>query len=303
MNRPSVGIILLNYNRFKDTIECIHSLHSITYPSYKILLVDNCSTDDSYDNLCRAFHDIEIITTTRNVGYTGGINYGIRHLLKSHYEYILILNNDTLVEPDFLDKLVDAMERDNAAAASCGTILCEHDRRSIWYASGKMIPWRGLAVHVDKNRKYVYRQSTQPVTFITGCMVLLRVSNIEKIGFLDERYFMYLDDIEYSQRIIQNGYSLLYVSDSIIYHKVLGEKESAFKAYYSIRNRLLLINTVCSGYNRIIARLYFIGVLSVKLILWRLTRKSFYEAARTGVIDYRKNNFYMGNGQKFYSTP
>jgi hypothetical protein len=298
MSVPRVSIILLNYNRGEDTIECINSLLQCAYPHFHILVVDNASTDNSVEVLKQNFSDLEILQTGQNLGYTGGINFGLRHTRQAAPEYILVLNNDTLVTVDFLNRLVEAMEQNPSAAAAGGTIFCEHERNRIWYGGGRLVPWRGLAVHEKKGElvEPATLANVRQVSFVTGCMILFRATLLDKIGVEDERFFMYLDDIELSARILARGYELLYVPQAIIYHKVVGEKESAFKLYYSARNRLLLINTAFTGWPRFVAKYYFLAVIMVKLCLWRFTNPRFFRAASVGLRDFFAGRFYEGRG-------
>jgi hypothetical protein len=131
--------------------------------------------------------------------------------------------------------------------------------------------------------------------------MLLKVSCLEKTGLLDERFFMYLDDIEFSRRIINNGLKLLYVPTAIIYHKVLGEKESAFKLYYSVRNRLLLISVSFGKISGTISVIYFVIVIIIKIFYWLFTNQLFAKAAVKGLSDYNRKNFGKGRGFLFYS--
>jgi GT2 family glycosyltransferase len=247
--------------------------------------------------------DIQIFQTGTNLGYTGGINFGIKKILNDNPSYILILNPDTLVDPDFLQVMVESMEENPSAAASCCTIYYYPNVNRIWYAGGIMIPWRGLAIHnralPTLNGKL--NESPQSVSFITGCMVLIRTSTIRKIGLQDERFFMYLDDMEYSTRILKAGFTLLYIPKAKIYHRVDEEEESPFKLYYSVRNRLLLINTAFTGMDRSVARVYFLIVIVCKLMVWRFLKPRLFNAAFIGLIDYFKSNFGEGRGVKEFS--
>lgn len=298
---PLVWILILNFNKWQDTIDCIDSLKGIEYHNYRILVIENGSTNDSFDILSEKLKGVEIVRIKKNAGYTGGINFGLEILLKRQSDYILLLNNDTLVEKDFLSILVNEIEKNKNAAAACSTILTEHNRKEIWYASGKIIKWRGLAVHVDKGKEFNsnFYQPAIRTEFITGCLMLLKTKYLSDIGLENDKIFLYLDDIEYSIRIRKKGYELLYVPKSIIYHKVLGEKENTYKLYYSVRNRLLLISIAFEGLSKLIAYLYYIIVILYKLSLWRLTNKAFYKAAKMGLTDYLKKNFYKGNGDMF----
>ena len=299
MNQSTtVTIIILNYNRPHDTIECINSILDIDYPSYNIILVDNCSTDDSIEIFNMKLTDFKVYSTPENMGYTGGINFGLKIAEKIPSDYILLLNNDTIVEKNFLSVLVSAIGNDKNVAAACGTILCEHNRNEIWYAGGEMIKWRGLAAHTGKGSEFKSENLKTPVytTFITGCMILLRWKYLNEIGYEDERFYMYLDDIELSSRIQRKGFKLLYVPNSIIYHKVLNESESSFKLYYSVRNRLLLISLISTGINKFIASFYFLSVITLKLIFWKFFNPSFFKTAKYGLEDYFRKNFIKGRG-------
>ena len=295
---PPVTAIVLNYNLTDYTIDCVRSLRRVRYPSLDIIVVDNGSTDQPVAVLREKLPGVDVRSTGENLGYTGGVNAGFRHALETNPDYILVLNPDTVVEPDFLTHLVGAMEERPTAAGACGTIYTDHDRLLAWYAGGRMIPCRGLAVHEHMNRRLDPSSlgSPRPVSFITGCMILFRASALAVTGLEDERFFMALDDIEFSARIQRKGFELLYVPRSIIYHKVFGEKESPFKAYYSVRNRLLLIRTAWGGVVRLVASAYFLSAIIPKLALWFFLKRPFFHAARMGLADYWGGRFGKGRG-------
>jgi GT2 family glycosyltransferase len=280
------------------TIECVKSLRKAEYSCLEIVIIDNCSIDDPSERLRHLFPEADVRRTGENLGYTGGINAGFRAALEKKPDYILVLNPDTEVEKDFLTHLVKAMEENPRAAGACGTIFAFHDRTLVWYAGGSMKPFRGLAVH-DHFHEHIERSalgSPKRVTFVTGCMILFRPTALEKAGWEDERFFVILDDIEFSARLQRNGFELLYVPQSIIYHKVLGENESPLKIYYSIRNRLLLIRTSWNGYVRVIASVYFLLVISGKLFVWFFIRRPFFRAGRMGLEDCFQGRFGAGRG-------
>ena len=298
-----VWIITLNYNRAEETVACVASLKRITYPNYRLLVIDNCSTDDSYSRLERLPSGVELIKTEKNLGYTGGMNYGIKHVLPDNPDYVLMLNNDTVVEPDFLSEMVVALEGHPNAAVACGTILCDHDHSLVWYASGSLVEWRAHASHNHIWEPHLPERYPGPVVteFVTGCMLLLKMQHRREIGFEDERYFMYLDDMEYSARVRSRGFSLLYVPASIIYHKVLDEHLRPFKLYYTIRNRMLFARTYRSGAGRVITWIYFFSVMTLKLMYWRIRKPKLYHATVCGIADYFRGNFFKGNGSSISS--
>lgn len=298
MAQPLTVIIMLNYNGAKDTVECIESLKRIDYTNYRILIVDNSSTDDSVAVFREKFPELDLYVTERNLGYTGGINRGFREAAKLNPAYMLVLNNDTIVEPDFLTELVNAMEGNRDAAGVGGLILAEHDRKTIWFGNGKMIKWRGLAIHIDKGLPSEQRSVKELVEtdFLTGCMILFRTEHLARTGFEDEDFFMYLDDIEFSARIRSHGFKLLYQPKAVIYHKVLGEKESPLKLYYSVRNRFLLNNKMNKGVIRLVTALYFSSVISLKIMVWSFVNKPFARVARAALSDYFNHELGAGRG-------
>ncbi len=290
--------MILNYNLTDYAIACVQSLRKSMYPALDILVVDNASTDGAVQRMSAALGGVAIRPTGSNLGYTGGINAGVRWAMESRPDYILVLNPDTEVQADFLEQLVGGMEAFPSAAVACGTIYKSHARDEVWYAGGRMIPWRGLAVHERKGDRLQPGQLRAPrlVTFVTGCMALYRASALPAIGPQDERFFLYLDDIEMSARIARKGYGLLYVPKSVIHHHVQGEEENPFKVYYSVRNRFLLIGTAFAGLERAVASVYFASVITAKMIVWSVVNRSFFRAAALGLADYAAGRFGEGRG-------
>lgn len=299
--RPRVTAIVLNFDLTDDTVACVRSLQRVDYPELRILVVDNASPGGAEERLRRELPGIEVRGTGGNLGYTGGINAGFRYAMERPADYLLVLNPDTEVDPGFLAPLVEAMEEDPGAAIAGGTIYALHDRTRVWYAGGQLVPWRGLAVHLHQDERRPLSALGEPrsVSFVTGCMALHRVSLLPEIGEQDERFFLYLDDIELSARIAHRGYRLLYVPRSVTYHRILGGRESRLKLYYSVRNRLLLIDTAFAGPVRQVARLYFLAAITFKLAVWSIARRPFFEAARAGLADYRRGVFHEGRGLRF----
>lgn len=211
----SVAIILLNWNGFEHTKACIESLQEIDYPFWQVFLVDNGSTDGSLEKLQALFPELVFLTSSVNLGFTGGNNIGIKCALKHGYPYILLLNNDTLVEVGFLGPLVGhLMERPSVAAVQ-PLIYYVHDRDKIWNAGGSYQKWL-----VNSQTSYKIKDLEQPYStdWITGCAILLKSSAIHKIGLLDDAYFAYHEDVDWSLRMRKANMDLAVVSQSRIYH-------------------------------------------------------------------------------------
>jgi GT2 family glycosyltransferase len=297
-NGAEVVAIILNYNRAGDTIDCTQSLKRCSYAPLKIVILDNGSTDDSGDKLRRSLPGVDVRISKENLGFAGGNNLVLRSVLQGTAEYVLLLNNDTLVEPDFLTPLVDALARNPKAAAAGGTICCYPEKGRLWYAGGRFIPWRASSFSDLAGAEYRNLPSLDErnVTFITGCMILMRTEALKRAGLFDERFFMYAEDAELSVRLNSLSYELLYVPESRIYHKG-GERDgSPFALYYSVRNRLLFIRVAITGWMRPIAACYLLMTTLIKMCYWRIFRPDLFRAAVMGAQDYFRNVLYAGRG-------
>ena len=280
---PHVTIIVLDWNAAEDTIECVQSLEKITYSNCQIYLVDNHSDDDSVQILKSRFPQLPLIQTSKNLGFAGGNNVGINRALDTQTDYILILNNDTMVEEDFLEPLVQSAESDNTVGIVGGKILHYHNRDRIWYAGGRINWIRGSGFGYGQDQldtgKYDKEKS---VSFITGGMMLIKLSLLETIGLINEDYFLYLEDTDYCIRDRRKGYQLVYNPNSRIYHKRdIDSARYATTLYYSTRNRLILMARYGRWYNRMIFFPYFYSVFAVKFIVWILS----------GQMDYVKSGW------------
>lgn len=259
-NLPSVAIILVNYNGYKDTVECVDSLRRIDYTNRKIIIVDNGSTDGSIDKL-RLLEDekIIIINANDNLGFSGGNNIGIQYAVNNGFRYVLLLNNDTVVEKEFLSELVNTSQENNDSVAVTSKILYEFDRKTIWYAGGTFsektsrTSSRGIG-EIDTG-KY---DNSEVVTFVSGCCMLLPTKVINQIGYMSEEYFLYSEDTDLCCKIRSYGYRLIYQPNSVIYHKVSAstKKLNALMTCYIIRNKLILIKKHINRKYKLLAYLY-----------------------------------------------
>lgn len=246
MKEPCVYIIILNYNGYSDTIECIKSLELIEYKNYKIVVVDNKSTDESVKfikNFISKNEKINLIESESNLGFSGGNNLGIEYALMNNAGYICLLNNDTVVEPDFLGPLVNIMETDANIGISGGKIMYHKNKNIVWAAGGYIEENKAIGVNygIDKNENDVIDEIRE-VTFLTGCLQVIRREVFQNIGLYDDEYFLYMEDVDFCKRALEHGYKLIYDPNSKIYHKVsasTGGKVSPMVVYYMTRNRLL----------------------------------------------------------------
>jgi GT2 family glycosyltransferase len=266
-NTPLVYIILVNYKSVEHTIECIKSLRQITYSNYKIIVVDNDSKDHSVERLKEYEKGFVLIESKSNTGFAGGNNLGIDYATQNNADYVLLLNNDTTVEPNFLDELIK--RTDPKIGINIGKILFYYDRSMLWYAGGKINKLKGstdVNGFEKDNGKY---DKEEYVTFASGCCMLISQEILNKVGMLREDYFLYFEDTDYCAKVLANGYEILYCPKSIIYHKesISTVKESFDFLYYITRNRLYFIKDNIGGINKLISYLYSTIFILIKAII------------------------------------
>ena len=256
-----VAIILVNYNGAVDTIECIKSLSNINGIDYEIIVVDNCSTDDSLSMLKSVQIDFGFILLIAEInnGFSAGNNIGIRYAKQKNADYYLLLNNDTVVEPDFLQYLLDGMNNQQNCGATTGRILYYAKPDTIWYAGGALNCKIGRTEHFYYGKKDTpLQKEPKAVTFISGCCMCLSRILVDEVGLLNEDFFLYEEDAEYCYRINKAGFTLLYVPSAIVYHKVGAStgQGSLMSQYYTIRNKYSLIRDNFRGVAKLSAYVY-----------------------------------------------
>jgi hypothetical protein len=205
------------------------------------VIVDNGSSDDSVATIQADFPEVTILQTGRNLGFTGGNNVGIRHALDNGADYVYLLNNDTLVESDALDNLVDAAEAHPEAGLLAPVIHDFQSPQGIWFAGSMLDLRRGAAWH-DNTRQPGREEAPYEVPWITGCAMLIRAELLRRLEGFDDRYYLSWEDVDLSVRVRNDGKKLLVVPAARIYHKggQSGKNLDGIYAYYAVRNSLLL---------------------------------------------------------------
>lgn len=246
-----VAIILINWNGYTLSQACLVSLRKVVDPDFVTVLVDNNSEDGSGQKLKEEFPEIELIQSQSNLGFTGGNNLGIQWAMGHSFEYVLLLNNDTVVEADFLQPLVSFLDQNPDYGAVQPKIMLERERNKIWNAGGGYFKCLGMSwsVGIGQEDQGQFDQE-KDTPWITGCAMLIRSAVINEAGMLDDRFFAYYEDVEWSFRIRKSGFRLRYLPQSKIYH-VAGGSSKKIKTkegivppiihYYRTRNHLFLI--------------------------------------------------------------
>jgi GT2 family glycosyltransferase len=304
--KNSVWAVVLNYNNANDTIACIRSLQACNYASLRIVVVDNGSQDNSEEILRSTFirDEIVVLQTGNNLGFAGGNNYGYNFIKTKKPSYVLFINNDTLVEPGFMENLVDALERDPQAGAAGGLICYYPEKNQIWYAGGDYHPLRASSFvsHFNDHTSKCSENNIRVVTFITGCMIMIKMEVLAQTGPFDDRFFMYVEDTEICLRINSMGYRLLFVPSAKIYHKIKHRNKGYVPLYYNVRNRLLLVSITRDGWKALFPLLYVFCTTSIKILLWTIVTPKKAQAALWGMMDYFTGNYYQGRGNLLKKT-
>jgi len=241
---PKVAIIILNWNGKEDTIECLESSKHITYPNYELLLVDNGSTDGSVECFRELYPGIEIIETGANLGFAEGNNVGMRRAMDKGADYVLLLNNDTVVDPEFLEELVKVAEGDERIGI-IGPKIYYYDRRDLIYYTGANINFWFL--HSKGNKGKVddgQFDNTKEIDAVSGCAILVKSYLLKNVGELDPEYFAYYEEIDWCIRAKRAGYKVVYAPKAIVFHKGAGSTGQSFNptvAYYKTRNLILFM--------------------------------------------------------------
>ena len=245
MTEPKVEIIILNWNRFRDTAECLESVFKIRYSNYSVVVVDNGSDDGSAAEIEKAFDRVLVIRNKDNLGYAEGNNVGIRQALERGADYIWLLNNDTVVDRDSLIAMVDPAERDRGIGI-LGSKIYYFDQPEILWFAGATIDWeRAISPHIGRLERDIGQYDLEKeVDRVTGCSMLVRREVFEEIGMFDENFFLYAEEVDLCVRARARGYRNHYVPKSVVYHKISvssGENSVPIYAYYNTRNFLYLI--------------------------------------------------------------
>jgi GT2 family glycosyltransferase len=239
---PSVTVIVLNWNGLADTRECLESLKSVSYAAMKIVVVDNGSENDEAGRLESEFgNELELIRSGENLGFAGGANLGIRRALDDGAQYVLLLNNDTIVDPEFLARMIDAVRDLPGFAAACPTAYF-YDRRDVVYSTGGRVSlWRGSARQIGRGKRMRDdRVELCERDYADGVCMLISREAIEKVGLLDEDYFSYWEETDWCVRAGDAGLRCNWVPKAKIWHKAARSQDPDPRFQFLYRRNALL---------------------------------------------------------------
>lgn len=219
---PRVTAVVLTWNAERHVVACVQSLRRSTAVALDVVVVDNASADGTLAQLRASGVPVTIVETGANLGYAAGNNVGIRHALAAGAEFVLIVNDDTEIDPEALGHLVEALRADPGAAAAAPTILHEAPPRRIWWAGGDFRIARALATHRGYGVPVAEDagRASEAVDSLCGCGLLVRREALERLGGFREDFFMYGEDVEWSLRARRAAWRLLHVPAARMIHKV-----------------------------------------------------------------------------------
>ena len=322
-----VAIVILNWNGWQDTVECLESLYQNNYPNYSIIVVDNDSVDESVDKIkeyCTGEIEVKspfyrynahnkpikileidseennkrdnfefsskliLIKNNENVGFAEGNNIGIRYALNNlNPDYILLLNNDTVVDKEFLVEMLKVSESDNEIGIAGPKIYYYDEPDRIWFARGK-ISWRfcrGLNIGHNDIDVGQYDKVTE-IEYASGCAFLIKKEVIDRIGLLDKRFFLYFEEIDWTLRASKLGYQSVFVPKGKIWHKISksgGGIKGRVGLYYITKNRWLLMKR----WAKTTDFLFFIVYQAVGLLIFPLFFSIYYRKPELFLAYYR----------------
>jgi GT2 family glycosyltransferase len=291
--KPHVAVVVLCFNRRDDTLACLRSLERARWDRLTPIVVDNGSTDDTLEAVRSQFPRAVTLRSEENVGFADGNNIGMRAALEAGADYVLILNNDTIVDEGLFEALIGEALRRPDAGALCPLIHYVDPPDRIWYAGARFDP---RAIHNGRHTGYGEKEAGQyhavrETGRATGAAMLVPREVIERVGYFDGRLFMQVEDVEYSLRMRAAGYRILFVPQGLVSHRVAmttGGERAPMTAYYEMRNTLV----VCSRHAplRLPARLWReFGSLAVHVLHARLSSQPIANARAVlaGWRDYR----------------
>lgn len=314
ISEPFIAIIILNWNGKRDTLACLDSLKNLNYTNFQTILVDNGSSDDSVAAIREKFPTVTLLETGENLGFAGGNNVGIEHALKLGVDALLLLNNDTEVDPDLLTAFAKQLNAHPEAGILGATIYLFDEREKLDHLGGK---WnkRRAAFDFIGHREISQTVKTEKLDYVCGAALLARREVFEKIGLLEARFFLIWEEADFCQRAKKAGMLSLTCPEARIWHKVsasfVGGKPHT--TYFWWRNRLLWIERnrswpeKISLYLRVLLpeishlfKLYLLKTAQFRLFGSRLSEEKQaersrkllqYRAALQGVKDYLFRRF------------
>ncbi len=244
MPQPLVAVVVLNTNRRDDTLACLTSLAALDYVRHRVLLLDNASTDGSVEAVKAQFPAVQVLALSDNRGYAGNNNVGIEAAMAMGAEWILVLNEDTVLAPTCLNELMRAAVDDERIGV-LGPMVYHHDEPGVIQSAGGILDERWTSRHAGQNEDDTGQfAAPRRVDWVSGCAIMVRRQAVQDVGALDQRFFYYWEETEWCLRIARAGWSIVQVPGARLWHKGVTRdyRPGPSVAYYNTRNRLFMMS-------------------------------------------------------------
>ena len=294
---PVVTIVIPTWNGWDNVNECLGTVAKQVYSgTLRTIVVDNGSTDGTADKLSTVWPDVGVLRFSENRGFTGACNAGMARAIEDGAEYVMLVNNDTLLDQNMTARLI-AVAESRPEAGMLNPLICFVDHPDTVWANGNVLSLFsavGDGADMGRARAEVVREGTKRVSAATGCILLVRSAVARQLGLLAEDFFIYYEDADWSLRMRKAGYDILAVGDALAWHKVSSDSKknsdySAFAYYYNIRNRLTLMRRHARWYHWLVFGPRFAAWAAFKTtVLLALGRHSKRRAILDGIWDFAR---------------
>jgi GT2 family glycosyltransferase len=236
-----VWTVIPTWNRREDLLECLDSLLSVEYSPFRILVVDNASDDGSVEAVNEYYPEIQVICLNKNVGAPAASNIGFKFALSNDAEFVLRLDSDTIVAPDFLTPLVNCILENPLIGVVSPKIFFHNPSEKVWYEGANANSFHYGAIESQhKHDKPDEVSRIRTVDYVWGAAMLISKDVLLKTEGFDTDFFIYYEEVDFCKRVQALGYSLAYVPDSFVWHKVGSEKHNSWTAYHWNKSKMLL---------------------------------------------------------------
>ena len=288
-----IAIIIINWKKYDLTLNCIDSVLKSSYKNFKIILIDN-EAQNSFPDEINKSEKIKIIKNENNEGFSKANNQGIKYSIKNGFDYVLLLNNDTLIKNDLIDSLIQ--QSSNLNQKIIQPLILNYDGTKIWNAGGKINNFFGTFETLKKGKSFKNFKSDKNLTeWFTGCCVLIKLEIFNHVGYFDERFFAYYEDVDFSIRLKKMGYSIALMTNSYLQHYESASSKSINKSegnlsphvhYLNIRNHILLLKKHSKSFNLIGVLLYqLVKIFSYLLYFLIRFRFNKFKMVSKGLVD------------------
>lgn len=276
---PFISIITLNYNQTEATCAFLESSRMLVYPNYEILVCDMASATDPTDKILQGkYPHTRLLKSSKNLGFAGGNNWGMR---QAKGDYLFIVNNDTELTPDLLNKLLEPFQIDPKIGVTCPKIKYYTNPNVIEYAGfNPMNVYTGRTTSIGSMEEDRGQYNHSRVTAgAHGCAMMVKREILNKVGMFAEKFFLYYEEWDWSARIIKADYKIWYTADAVIYHKesLTVGKSNPIKVYYHTRNRILYMRRNSNFFQFTIFSMVFTFFVVPKTLLTYFFKKEFLQ--------------------------